>query len=314
MNNNYSKISSQNLNRLLVLNGFSLWRDHPSVEFKIFSDTRDKILEKLLEVADFVDLVSTKHNVRCIFNEYTRLNHENSLVWFIGSPQNLFLKFVFQNEYTLIRKNTPEHNFWKTFEIDPNIKELLLSKETDKYIQVQDNSSLPEKYDLFLLQLVSCKDREQSFKALKFIKEQKIPTILKRHPLHKTHFFEDFWKEAKERGVTSEWAIPVFGDSNSLIKNASKVYSVDSASSFNALLHNVPVYTFEKMFFSEIVPLCDIYDMDKTKQPSQEDILKFLSWYYHSFVIDVEAEGWKERIEKRIINFKNKVPLNDLYR
>lgn len=315
MSKNYSAISSpKKLNRILVLNGYSLWHNNPNIDQTVYSEIRDKTLGKLLEVADFVDEASHKHNAYCMFNEYVRLNHENTLFWFVGAPQNLFLKFVSQNEYTFIRKNTPEHNFWKIYEIDPNIKELLLSKNTDKYLQLEDDSNLPDRYDLFLLQLVNGKDKEQSFKVLDFIKKQKIPTLLKRHPLHRKELFEEFWKEAQGFGILSEYAIPIFGDTNKLIKNATRVYSVDSAASFNALLHNVPVYTFEKMFFSEIVPTCNLYSMDEIPQPSQEDILKYLSWYYHSFVIDTESDNWKDRIEQRIVNFKNKVPLHDLYR
>ena len=115
------------------------------------------------------------------------------------------------------------------------------------------------------------------------------------------------WEVYVREGLTSEYSIFIDNvNTDSLIPNANRVYSADSAVSLNAMLAGKPTATFHPMDLSEVVPMItEPEELDNVEPVPLSVQNQFLSWYYHKLVIDIDSPDFESKMESIMIRFKN---------
>jgi hypothetical protein len=272
---------------------------------------------RMVNLPYFVTFVNSLVEVLDEFgNEaYKKVSHINSrnvgmtenppkatLLFSEGSP-NFFLFSLTHNGYYSLKRN-PHTNLWKNFPIDPNIMDVFITIGNNKYPQPITTIPITEPYDLFLTQISSHEDKISIVKAMQFAKENKRLTFIKDHPGAKFDFNE-LWKEWDIAGMVNDYT-RLITDVNVdfLIDNSEFVYCVDSAAIFNAMVKGKRCATFKNMMYSELVPIIhkprDILNVDHVPE---EDVKRFLSWYYHRIAIDVRDPTHKDKIRRIVKDF-----------
>lgn len=207
------------------------------------------------------------------------------LVYSEGSPNFSMFKLTPNGVY--IGNKNPMLHLWKRVDIDTTCITNLLAKANEKY-KVEDEIVIFDKpYHLFLLQMASSKDLESTVKALHYATTNRLRTVFKTHPVPGDGTdFTKLWDAFKRHDLISDYTILVDkANVDSLIKNASFVYSSDSAATFNAVLYDIPVATFRPMDLSEIVPIINS-PSDKITPVVDKD--RFMSWYCNNLTIDID--------------------------
>ena len=301
----------EDLNYRMVLKWAHSWANAAGADDKLKQMIK-KMLPPYIKAAKCIDKYSKQYEIPCVFVESSKVQIlRNALTWTSGSPNINLIKLTFNSEYTYFRDN-PRYGFWKDEEIDPNIISKFKSFNNNRFPQPDQEIELPENYDLFFLQIPHSKDRNETIDALKYCKDRKIYTLFKGHPTSPFPGNKKVWDKLKEEGYVSEYSIYVEAETDFLIKNARRTYSSTSVCSLNSILQNKITATYNDNDLSEIVPtMKTAYELDDVEPIKQEDIERYLSWYYHKLCIDVYNENCDERIEKRILNFKNKVPMRE---
>ena len=152
--------------------------------------------------------------------------------------------------------------------------------------------------------------------AIRHAKETKTYTIFKAHPVASspnTKTWDNFIKE----GILNEYCIFVDGHEcnvDYLIDHADLVYSSDSAVSFSAMLKGKPTATYYNTDMSEIIPTIKTSDeLVDIKTIPEEDVKRFLSWYYHKLCFDIEQDDYEDKIERMVVRFKNGERTKELF-
>lgn len=191
---------------------------------------------------------------------------------------------------------------WKNYPIDNNIRSCY--SNLHKFGQVNKNVDLdlPDIYDLFALQCPSSTDIRETLDAIAYANTHKRYVLFSVHPTGPDNVL-NWWKYLDACGHLSEYTVLVFGtDTNSLIDNADFVFSASSSITFNALLKDKKTATYRNTPYSEVVPVIQHYsEIDSLSKTSIEDVDRFLSWFYHTQVVDLTNSDWKHKL-KEIIN------------
>ena len=205
-------------------------------------------------------------------------------------------------------------NLWKWHDIDSNI---LDQYKDDKKWQIDLDSVTEEEltfvkkgeFDLFPLQFFDSCDMPETFDAIKCVFRTGKPTIFALHPV--THAdiekYGKIWDQFIEAQIVPDGAFLIHGrDTNSFIPYADKVYSANSAVSFSAMIAGKPTATYRATPWSEVLPVIDsaMHDVKDLKPVPEDDMKRFLSWYYNKFTIDLHSSDWKSKLEK-IVEKKN---------
>jgi hypothetical protein len=214
-------------------------------------------------------------------------NHP-TLYYSEGSANFELFKLTPRGEYIV---RNPGLHLWKSHDIDSGIIDRLNGLSNTKYLQSQSQFNAETPYNLFLLQMASTIDLVPTLDAVKYATEQKRYTLFKTHPaVGDGTDFESLWSMFEKHGIISDYTVLVDADLMTLIRGAEVVYSADSACTFNALLEGKPVYNYRSNEFSDIVPLIKSSKNLPANAIDRDDVLRFLSWYYHSLSIDFNDE------------------------
>lgn len=245
----------------------------------------------ILKVSTLVDSILEKRGLsNCIFAElYNYMDFQHTLTWRFGSPNTELYLFTPNRQY--LDKTNPFLNQWRDCVIDPGITDIFRTK----YSQGERLMDLPDRYNLFVMQDGIDAEHEHMIDAMNYAREQKVYTIFKQHPLTENCI------------QTSDYII--FADASynldHLLNHADRVSSSWSTVSLNAMLKGIPCATYDTMTFSEIVPIIrTARELEDIEAVDYSDLQRFLSWYVHKLCIDVSKEGFEERIEQRIVDFK----------
>ena len=200
-----------------------------------------------------------------------------------------------------------DNTLWKNQDIDSNIRDKFSS--VTKYIQPDKTYQFDKPYILFALQSINFTDTTLSKRLLieliYWAETNKRYVLFKLHPFTKPDDkIVKYWQMIQSAGIIKEYAVLVDAsyDTTDLIKRADEVWTYSSGVSLEAVLHNKPTMCFApNTEFAAIVnvsssPLALSY----ANAVTEEDVNRFLSWYYHKLIIDVSREDLQAQIEKRI--------------
>jgi len=297
---------------------------------RIRKDSNPKI-EKAKYLKEFEDALSEldfklppKH-IDLINN--SNLNYvQNTLIYSEGSPA--FHHFNISPGAELIHKAgrgfgpgigclNRFRNLWKWHDIDSNIldqykndKKWDTDLEDVKAKELNEFTSNGNEFDLFPMQFFDSVDMPETSDALRCALKKNRTTLFVLHPT--THEdnekFAKIWDHLTELLIVPPSAKLVYGrDTNSIIKHSRVVYSANSAVSFNAMLEGKPAATYRITPWSEVLPLIDsaMHDLEKIKPVPEEDLKRFLSWYYNKFTLDLHSSDWKTKLEKIVEKSNN---------
>jgi hypothetical protein len=285
----------------------------------------------LFKFSESIKRLSEKHQIPYVFAEaYIAMYFDYTLIYRGGSPNYKLFKMTPHGDYVT---RWPMYHLWKDHPIDDGIIERFLAMPNNRYMQPNTVIETPESYDLYLMQMNitkfkvtnhinpnwdfekdAPKDDVVCRMVLKYVKENKIYTLFKAHPTTSMPS-EKAWEVYKRDGLVSEYSIFIDNvNTDSLIPNANRIYSADSAVSLNAMLAGKKVATFHPMDLSEIIPMIKSpEELDLIQPVPIEDQKRFLSWYYHKLVIDIDDPNYEDKMESIMIRFKNGERTKELF-
>jgi hypothetical protein len=93
------------------------------------------------------------------------------------------------------------------------------------------------------------------------------------------------------------------------------LWSFRSGSGLQAILKGKPVSYFHKPY--DFHPICKYASSPQEAYEAvynEENVKRFLSWYYHKLTLDITAENFEDRLYQRLDNYFNKgYAINDLF-
>lgn len=199
---------------------------------------------------------------------------------------------------------------WKNAPENEDIYNQYLGRANDRYIQTSDRWVKDRPYVLFPMQFVYPKDYFETWAAVEWATKHKVYTIFKRHPASSSQSqtprdYDKFWEVATRAGITSEYThFPVENYSaQSMIDQCDMMFSADSAMTLEAMLRGKPTFTMRRCQISDIVPILDYRKIDETildiAPVPVRDQKKWLNWYWHSCVNDLDADNFEWKINQR---------------
>ena len=191
------------------------------------------------------------------------------------------------------KKHNIDHNILNTYKNSTNNK-------FDIKRNKPDFSSLPDKFDLFASQQPMSVDKNYTKDAMKYAKDKKRHVVFSNHPSSNDGHN---WNIFKKYGLTSNYTHFVTDvDTNDLVKRSSRVFSACSGVNFLGLLHRKPTVSYRNLPWSEISPVIKNATSDFTDWiPEEEDLLRFLSWFYYDLCIDIFSNGWQDKLCKKVL-------------
>jgi len=304
-----------------------------------------KNLPYLIKFNESLKKISVKHDIYFLFCDVIKAKFlSNTLLYRGGSPNYRLFKISPGGEYIL---NNPRYHLWKNCDIDSNILNLWNSFPNNRYEQSKKTIELPKSYDLFCLQLtgkifdstnlppgkmdlpsddprwnskyldrIMPRDEWATRDAIKYATENKRYTIFKSHPVTSQPNV-NCWKDFQKEGIINEYTIFVDRDGcniDYLVDNADLVYSADSAVSLNAMLKGKRVATYYNTDLSEVIPqIFDSGELKTVRPVPEEDVKRFLTWYYYKLSFDIESANYEEKIENFVMNFKKGQRAKELF-
>lgn len=278
-----------------------------------------KNMPVLRKFIDAVDISTRRHDVSYFFadNERGRF-FKDVLVCRGGSPNYNLCKLTHNGLY--IHTN-PRLNLWHNVDIDHTILDRFQKMNNNRYIQPDTCIDIPNEYHLFLMQMITTvfedkhnPDDSTFLTALNYATNTKTYTIFKGHPTTNVSS-ELVWQTAQQSGLTSKYTIFV-NDCNVdyLVKHATVIYSQNSAVSLPAMLIGKPVATFGDTDMSEILPvITNPIELLDIRPVAIKELARFLTWYYHRLIIDVEKDDFADHIEDLVVQFKNKKSFTEMF-
>jgi len=260
-----------------------------------------KITNALTELANPIDFL--------VDHMYT----PNSKTFIIGSGFGKFSHFRIVKAGLYINRN-PRFNLWKKYKPDEITYNYFKEENLQKYTQKLPLYVKQHPYDVFFIQRRI--DTFAFLDACKYANQTKTKTIFKYHPTPDTITTNDMmYKICKKTGLLSEYTIFLSDyDATSLIKQADFSYSMDSATTLNALVHGIPCMTYADTPLSEVVPVYrSRFDYKKPVATSDEDTSKFLNWYYNRLVIDVDKPNFKDKLATILNKYANGIKTREVY-
>lgn len=201
----------------------------------------------------------------------------------------------------------PYENRYKNFDIDSDILDFYLTQENSKFSVHKpepDLSNLPNSFDLYALQWPKTIDLEQTIDALQYATNTKRHVVFSTHPTSNggnDYTINKEWEWFDQHGYISEYTHVVSNtNTNTLVKHCNRLFSSCSAVNFMGLLYKKPTASYRNMAWSEVSPVIKNATVDFTDwMPTEEDRLRFLSWYYHELCVDITATGWQEKLANK---------------
>lgn len=302
---------------ILILNSEEEWklaRNHHPDKHKN-SHYIKKFNEAVMSIHDRYDGVLEYHNISRRTGqskeslEYT----ENSPFFrlFKISPARFYLDH-FDRDY-----------LWKRHSIDPAILSRY-EKETNKYSQSDNLFDIQHDYILFTLQSnENLADHSFNIKTLidilRWSKENRKHVYFKLHPFtsENSHVVM-FWEALKSRGEVSEYSVLVGKDYNldHLIDNCEALWTFSSGSGFQGVIKRKPVaHFYPNVDFRAVSQFARTpEEASLAMKPNEDELMRFLSWYYHKLTIDVSDESLIDKLNQRFtMFFKEKKTIDEIF-
>tara|TARA_B100000683_G_scaffold148729_1_gene144043 strand:+ start:263 stop:1141 length:879 start_codon:yes stop_codon:yes gene_type:complete len=189
---------------------------------------------------------------------------------------------------------------YKNYDIDSNILKFYLSIDNNKFgikRKTPEWSSLPEDFDLFVMQQPTTVDRNTTQNVLNYARNKKRHVIFSAHPSSND---KHDWNIFKKSGLVSKYTHFVNNiDTNELAKKCKRLISAYSGVSFVGLIYQKPTFNYRNTPWSEIIPVIKNATTEvNDKIPDEEELLRFLSWYYHKLTFDLNNSNWTNKLCK----------------
>lgn len=205
---------------------------------------------------------------------------------------------------------------WEKCDIDSSIIQTIGS--TNKYIQPSNVYHFDKPYILFALQSLNFTDpryilQPKYLDVKTFAKVMYWAEINKTHVLFKLHPYNQqndltmkYWSMLRKEGLGKQYVELVSAEYSidHLISNSMGVWTHSSGVAFQSLLHNKPTVTITRNV--DWWPISVINDDPITTrfiEPNRDEVLRYLTWYYHKLTIDSTDTDLKNNIESRLHSF-----------
>ena len=270
-------------------------------------DTSNAELIKLFN-SGIYSLASRYTGVLCYYKYVKSKPHNSSsiLEYSESSPFARLFK-VSPNGYYLY--NYENIDLWKKAQVDTDILSKYLY-HTNKYKQpatlYEPNIS---DYILFTLQ-ANATFAKHSFNIRGLFDIVKWANNNKQHILFKLHPFtpenshiHNTWRILQEHGYITQYTVLIGKEYNldSLIDGSKAVWTFSSGSGFQAILKGKPVAHFFKD--TDYQPIATFAtspeEASSSKVCDTDKLYQYLSWYYHKLTIDVTADNFIDRLDRR---------------
>ena len=243
-----------------------------------------------------------------VYHKYDKRNYRKGLVHFVESSPVFYLFRLSPRSYYL--DNFRYDDAWKKSRADHSYIDYFRSINTNKYSQKSTQTSFNFEYILFPLQSDPWKikrtfDLDRIIDCMNWANENKRHVVYKLHPFstpqsHIPRYFDML----EERGIMGEYNSVVSHESNIdyLIDHASAVWTFSSGAGFQALVKGKPVAHFhEDVDFKNITLFAKSAEhAAMAKAPSDDDLAKYLTWYYETLSIDATTKDLAQRIQDRL--------------
>lgn len=266
-------------------------------DVKTFEDELFKTEIKAIHI-DIVD----RQNLDAYADTFVYSEGTPNFHHFTCSKKAEYVHISGQGWFDYLGTNNPYKNEYKNYDIDSTIIDFYLSLENNKFGIKRNKpnwANLPDKFDLFVMQQPTTKDRNETQDVLRYAKNTKRHVIFSAHPSsNDAHDWEIFEKS----GLVCEYTHFVNDiNTNDLAKKCQRLISACSGVNFLGLLHNKPTFSYRNMPWSEISSVIkDATNEINDKTPEKQDLLRFLSWYYNEITIDIQSKDWRNKLWKQI--------------
>ena len=226
--------------------------------------------------------------------------------------------------YGYYLNNYKENDIWRQWDIDSSIVDHYQNMQTNKYEQGNEHYN-GGGYILFPLQS-NRTYANHSFNLKKLMQCMLWANANKRTILFKLHPHTDpnghlirYWGDLEKLGVTSKYTQLIGAEYNidSLITNADAVWSFSSGAILQSVLKGKPTVSFWPYHdWLPVAPYCNTpEDAAKVTLLYGGTRDRFLSWYYQSLTIDVNADDFEQRLVHRfeICLGKNETSLHKIF-
>jgi hypothetical protein len=229
-----------------------------------------------------------------------------------GSPVAYFFKFVIQDYLCF---DYDDKGYWKKYDIKEDVINYLLSVRLDKWPNMQNPEikiNFDHDYILYAMQKPS-RDWDEIVAIAKYAKQNKQHIVFKPHPFYTPFDGNEAFQQLQEEGLTSEYTIlaPMEGNTNYLVDNCKLLITPESGVGMHGLLIGKPViYTQRMCDYSWHIAATYRPDLAKTindinlyEKLPYEEVMRYFSWYYDKFFIDISRDNYKEKIEERMYQY-----------
>lgn len=231
---------------------------------------------------------------------YSKTSYGKYISYGEGTPVFYFFKVVPDSYY--ITYFEPD-NLYKNHSIDKNIISVLKSHNLTKY-NITANADF--NYNNYILVPLQRHDEQINFikDISTWANSNKTLVIFKIHPLSMSTTSID----SLSTEYSNKYAIFVENvDIDLLIDRCIAVWTFNSGIGFNALLAFKPVCYFLKDYdhtYGPVAKFCSSIDeAAESYTPDCEDVMRYFSWYYNTFIIDVSKYTAKDKLLKRLTNY-----------
>lgn len=283
-----------------------------------WADARTSQPDKLVNIQKLINFNTALQTVKHDYSgniayhkfnkKYDAASMRNTLEYVENSPIFEYFKL---SPYSYYLNNFPKDSLWKRCDIDSSI--LQLFNNTNKYKQSDKLFLFDKPYILFTLQ------SNRSLLPHSFMPDILIKTVLwaartKNYVIFKLHPFTaenshilKYWKQLDNLGYITDYAVLVDSSYNLdyLIANANQVWTVSSGSGMQAVIASKPVsHFYANVDFAAIAQFSTSpEEAFITKQISELDRLRFLTWYFTKLTINSESSDLIARIRHRLEQF-----------
>lgn len=208
------------------------------------------------------------------------------------------------------RRYYPEWFLYKNAPATEEAYALLKTRDGDKWPQPSGIFVKERPYTLFLLQNNQKRYQKHTLAYLKWCIKNNVYTIFKTHPSPSDNRHLLSLPKVIESLAKTYPCIKIADDvrTEEIIRQADRVVSVDSASSFKAILHDIPVCHLGKGTMADdlipcVAPCLSILDLPRLPKI---DKLKWLNWFYFRAVSDLLREDYQDGLLEKLWRYTKK--------
>lgn len=265
-----------------------------------------------------------KYNGVLLYYKYVKnVKHDSNdiLEYTESSPFTRLFK-VSPNGYFIY--NYPQTDLWKRHSIDDSILDKYLVN-TNKYAQPDSIYPIQHTdYILFCLQATATYlphsfNISGLFNIVRWAKHNNKAVYFKLHPNtpDNSHIYK-IWYKLKYNGYITDHTILIGKQYNldNLIDNASAVWTFSSGAAFQAILKDkAVVHFYPDTDYAPIATFAETPEQAYTASIiSEEDKLRYLSWFYHKLTIDVTATDFINKLDERFLQvFKKRMTIDEIF-